>query len=105
LSRDRWREIMELTLAASGRVLLIMTLELKPEQERVIREEIQSGRFRSPDEMLAYAFAALREKNPPPQSESQKPKKNLVELFAESPFQGMEMNFDRFPDILPPVNL
>ena len=77
-----------------------MTIELKPEQERIIREEIQSGHFRSPDEVLDYAFAMLREKNPPPKAEP--PKKNLVELFAESPFSGLAMNFDRFPDILPP---
>jgi hypothetical protein len=27
-----------------------MTIELKPEQERIIREEIQSGPFRTPEE-------------------------------------------------------
>jgi Arc/MetJ-type ribon-helix-helix transcriptional regulator len=82
-----------------------MIIELKPELERIIREEIQSGHFRSPDEVLDYAFAALREKNAPSKTEPQRPKKNLVELFAESPFRGLEMNFDRFPDILPPDDL
>jgi Arc/MetJ-type ribon-helix-helix transcriptional regulator len=84
---------------------LLMTIELKPEQERIIREEIQSGRFRSPDEVLDYALAVLRERSLPPKTGPQMPKKNLVELFAESPFKGLEMNFDRFPDILPPVDL
>jgi hypothetical protein len=51
--------------------------------------------------VLYYAFAALREKHPPSTAELQRPKKNLVELFAESPFSGLEMNFDRFPDVLP----
>lgn len=40
-----------------------MTIQLKPEQERIIQEEIQSGHFRSPDEVLDHALAALREKS------------------------------------------
>jgi Arc/MetJ-type ribon-helix-helix transcriptional regulator len=82
-----------------------MTIELKPEQERIIREEIQSGHFRSPDEVLDYAFAALREKHHAEQSAAKPPKaprpegrKNLAQLFAESPFKGLEINFERDPD-------
>jgi Arc/MetJ-type ribon-helix-helix transcriptional regulator len=37
-------------------------ITLKPEHERIIQEEIQSGHFRSPDEVLDHALAALREK-------------------------------------------
>jgi Arc/MetJ-type ribon-helix-helix transcriptional regulator len=82
-----------------------MTIELKPEQERIIREEIQSGHFRSPNEVLDYAFAALREKQHGEESAA-KPtklprpegKKNLAQLFAESPFKGLEMDFERDPD-------
>ena len=40
-----------------------MTIQLKPEQERIIQREIQSGHFRSPDEVLDHALAALREKS------------------------------------------
>ena len=39
-----------------------MTIELKPEQERIIQEEIRSGHFHTPDEVLDRALAALREK-------------------------------------------
>ncbi|MGH9431230.1 MAG: ribbon-helix-helix domain-containing protein [Terriglobia bacterium] len=39
-----------------------MTINLKPEQERIIQAEIESGRFRSPDEVLDHALAALKEK-------------------------------------------
>jgi len=75
-----------------------MTIQLKPEQERIIQEEIQRGRFRSPDEVLDHALAALREKNPPPQTEPKKPRKNLVQLFAESPLAGAELDFERDRD-------
>ena len=67
-----------------------MTIELKPEQERIIQEEIQNGRFHSPDEVLDYALAAFREKNRQP--------KSLVQFFRESPFVGMEMEFERSKD-------
>ena len=36
-----------------------MTIELKPEQERMIREHLASGRFRSVDEILTNALAGL----------------------------------------------
>ena len=39
-----------------------MTITLKPEQERIIQTEIQRGHFRSPDEVLDHALAALQEK-------------------------------------------
>ena len=67
-----------------------MTIELTPEQERIIQEEIQSGHFHSPDDVLEHALAALREKTRQP--------KSLVQFFRESPFAGMEMKFERSHD-------
>jgi Arc/MetJ-type ribon-helix-helix transcriptional regulator len=73
-----------------------MTIHLKPEQERIIREEIQRGHFRSPDEVLDRALAALREKAKTPKAPE--PHKNLVQLFAESPLAGSELTFERGRD-------
>jgi Arc/MetJ-type ribon-helix-helix transcriptional regulator len=67
-----------------------MTIELKPEQARIIEEEIQSGHFRNATDVLDHALAALREKSRHP--------KSLVEFFRQSPFVGMEMKFERSPD-------
>ena len=67
-----------------------MTLQLNPAQERIIREEIQSGHFHSPDEVLDYALAALREKVRRP--------KSLVQFFPRVSFSGMEMKFERSQD-------
>jgi Arc/MetJ-type ribon-helix-helix transcriptional regulator len=39
-----------------------MTVELKPDTERLVREEIQSGHFRSVDEVIIQGIHALREK-------------------------------------------
>jgi Arc/MetJ-type ribon-helix-helix transcriptional regulator len=41
-----------------------MTITLKPEQERIIQTEIQSGHFSSTDEVLDHALAAVQEKAP-----------------------------------------
>jgi hypothetical protein len=47
-----------------------VTITLKPEQERVIREAIVSGLARTPDEALDRAFDALRARLPEPESPS-----------------------------------
>ena len=87
-----------------------MTVQLKPETERLVREEISSGHFHSVDEMITAGVHARREK-PQVSQHGQTParlhrseRKSLAQLFAESPFKGLEMNFERFPDILPPVD-
>ncbi len=38
-----------------------MTIELKPEQQRVIDLAVQSGAYQNPDEVLEQAFALIRE--------------------------------------------
>ncbi len=83
-----------------------MTIELKPEQERIVREEIQSGHFRSPDEVLDYAFAALREKSNVTQATiPARPRKKLYDLLTQPPFTGSELNLERQKDYPRPVDL
>ena len=36
-----------------------MTVELKPEHERIIQEQLASGQFKSVDEVLTIALASL----------------------------------------------
>ena len=36
-----------------------MTIELKPEQERIIQQQLDSGHFKSVDEVLDTALASL----------------------------------------------
>jgi Arc/MetJ-type ribon-helix-helix transcriptional regulator len=40
-----------------------MTIELKPEQERILREALQQGRFRTVDEALAEAIRRIAPAN------------------------------------------
>lgn len=73
-----------------------MTIELKPEDEKLVEEKLRSGVFHSAEEVIHCALVALP--IPTPRSESQQRKKNLVELFAESPLKGLDLNLERDPD-------
>ena len=86
-------------------------MQIKPETERLVEEEIKSGHFHSVDELIVQGVYAWREKHQKEQSGELairlRPagKKSLAQLFAESPFRGLSMSFERFPDVLPPVDM
>jgi putative addiction module CopG family antidote len=73
-----------------------MTINLKPEHERIIQQEIQSGHFRSPDEVLDHALAALQDKER--KRKRKAPRKNLAQFLMESPLAGAELNLERQKD-------
>jgi Arc/MetJ-type ribon-helix-helix transcriptional regulator len=76
-----------------------MTIDFKPEQERIIQAEIASGHFRSPEEVLDHALAALREKQHT--HETSAPRKNLAQFLMESPLAGAELILERQKDYGP----
>jgi Arc/MetJ-type ribon-helix-helix transcriptional regulator len=39
-----------------------MNVNLRPEQERIVRDELKSGHFRSVEEVIGEALQALRQK-------------------------------------------
>lgn len=84
-----------------------MTIQLKPEQERIIQEEIRSGHFQSPDEVLDHALAALRAKSNLVQSATAppRPRKKLYDLLTQPPFAGSDLNLERQKDPPRPVDL
>ncbi len=75
-----------------------MTIELKPEQERIIQQQLASGHFRSVEEVLSTALASLperpcertrvlnrREAPAPNSTEFAEESESHAQLFAESP--------------------
>jgi Arc/MetJ-type ribon-helix-helix transcriptional regulator len=82
-----------------------MTIQLKPDQERMIQEEIEKGHFRSPDEVLDHALAALREKNSPRPIEPHKQRRNLADVLSNPPFAGSELDLSRIRDYPKPLDL
>jgi hypothetical protein len=79
-----------------------MTVELKPETERLVREEIRRGHVRSVDELIEVAVQTLREKHPiepsTPDAPPRRPRKNLYELLSKPPFAGSELDLERQKD-------
>lgn len=76
-----------------------MTIEItRPETEALIHEYLESGKFVDIHELLYEALGALREKNPQGSSNAWRRRaegrKSLAELFAESPFKGLDVEFD-----------
>ena len=42
-----------------------MNINLTPEQEKIIKDELKSGHFRTPEEVIGEALEALRQKEQP----------------------------------------
>ena len=81
-----------------------MTIDLKPEQERIIQAEIANGHFRSPGEVLDHALAALREQQHTREAAAP-PRKNLAQFLMDSPLAGAELNLERQQDYGRPIDL
>ena len=73
-----------------------MTIELKPEQERILQEALRQGRFHSVEEALDQAIQCISpERNLPKTNKSRVGRKSLVEVFA--PLRGLNIDFARNP--------
>jgi Arc/MetJ-type ribon-helix-helix transcriptional regulator len=83
-----------------------MAVQLKPETERLVQEEIRSGHFDSVDELIVESVHAWREKHQvEPTAVSLKPPKSLYDLLTQPPFAGSELNLERQKDYPRPVDL
>ena len=78
-----------------------MTIELTPEDERLIQERLRTGVFHSAEEVIHTALVSL----PPPETPSEKPRKNLVDVLSVPPFAGSELNLERQKDYPRPLEL
>jgi hypothetical protein len=59
---------------------------------RIIQAEIESGHFRSLEEVLDHALAALKEKGHSRKGATRR--KNLAQFLMESPLAGAELNLE-----------
>jgi hypothetical protein len=82
-----------------------MTVELKPETERLLREEIRSGHVYSVDELIVHGVHALREKSKLAQAVPLRTRKHLYDLLTQPPFAGSELNLERQKDYPRPIDL
>ena len=81
-----------------------MLVELKPEIERLVQEEILCGRFHSVAEVIEEAVHVLRRSSEtlPP---ARLPRQNLADFLLDSPFAGSELDFERVQDYGGPIEL
>jgi hypothetical protein len=86
-----------------------MNIEINPMLEQRVPERIQRGQFDNVNDLLEKALDAPAEKEtaaaPGAQYESPAGRKSLVELFAESPLKGLDLDFSRNKSGARPVDL
>jgi len=84
-----------------------MTVDLKPETERLVLEEVRRGHFHSVDEVIVQGVYALREKSNVAQATvgQSGPRKKLYDLLTQPPFAGSELKLERLKDYPRPADL
>ena len=81
-------------------------MQLKPETEQLVQEEIRNGHFHSVDELIVQGVQAWREKYQLESDTAQpKTRKRLYDLLTQPPFAGSELNLDRQKGFPRPVDL
>jgi hypothetical protein len=79
-----------------------MTIELKPEQERILQEALRQGRFHSVEEALDRAIQSIASSEISPKAHGPATgKRSLVEVFK--PLRGFDLDFSRNPSTGRPV--
>jgi Arc/MetJ-type ribon-helix-helix transcriptional regulator len=73
---------MKLTIEAGRSNFKPMTINVKPETEQLVQEEIRNGHFRSVDEIIVEGVQAWREKHRSKQIGSEQRRKAVEEALA-----------------------
>ena len=74
-----------------------MSIEIKPETERLIQEEIQKGHFHSVDEIIVEGVHARRKKHRAEPTGRHR-RATLSEFLLNSPLAGSELHLERDND-------
>jgi Arc/MetJ-type ribon-helix-helix transcriptional regulator len=87
-----------------------MALTLTPEQEALVERIVREGRYASQDEALSAALSLLAKQDvcEDQREETKRLRERyptLVDLFADSPFKGLDLEFPRDPSPLRDVDL
>jgi len=75
-----------------------MTIQIKPEQERVIGQAIEAGLIETADQAVEVGVETIRQRLERRRKLPIIPARDLVALFVDSPFAGMNMDFERDED-------
>jgi len=75
-----------------------MKIQIKPEQERVIGQAIKAGLIQTADQAIELGVESIRLRLEGRDNEIAAPADNLAALFANSPFAGLNIDFERDED-------
>jgi hypothetical protein len=78
-----------------------MTIQInKPEVEALINQRLQSGAFKDAEDVILQALKSSSAAEAPATITPRRPagRKSLAQLFADSPFKGLDIDFERDPD-------
>ena len=77
-----------------------MNIEIQnPELQQRVQAQIQRGQFHDMDDLIEKALDALDEKSAAIAPRRPTGRKSLAQLFADSPFKGLEIDFERDQDL------
>ncbi len=83
-----------------------MTIEIhEPELEELIRERMETGRFRNVEDVLMHALKSSVEDAEVENQTSLEPKKNIVDFLLESPLRGSGLVIERIEEYPTPIDL
>jgi hypothetical protein len=80
-----------------------MTIELTPEDQKLVEEKLRSGAFRNVGELIHRALVSLPVEPAP--ARSTLPKKSLIDVLSQPPFAGSELDLERLKDYPKPIDL
>ena len=80
-----------------------MTIQLTPEDEKLVQERLRSGAFHTVAEVIHHALVSSR--LPEGAAAPKKPRKNLADVLSEPPFAGSELKLERISDYPRPLDL
>lgn len=85
---------------------MAFTVELKPEVERALADQAAARGMDVPayaatllEQAAQPAVSRLQDRTPPRKPHRPSCRKSLAQLFAESPFRGLDLNFERESDL------
>jgi hypothetical protein len=80
-----------------------MTIQLTPEDEKLIQERLRTGAFHSVAEVIHHALVS----SPLPKEPAapKKPRKNLADVLSAPPFAVSELSLERIRDYPRPLDL
>jgi hypothetical protein len=101
LAKEDWNRLRTVCKYEVRRVAA-MTIEIhRPELEALIQERMKSGAFENIEDVLMQALRSepsTTETLGAPKPQRPEGRKSLAQLFAESPFKGLDIDFERDPD-------